>query len=444
MSANRDRERDEFETRAKLKSPGIYVSGKNWLDHSEACARVDQMLLTGADMAKLLTSGRKLSAVRSHLGHLQSEHGLAVSNTAGIYRFAYPKSGTSKAGAERPAAGAPVPPPAVVEPRYADAPRPAKSDGSQPQLAPRSVMTGANSGVVAALFTEAEGLIGAEVTRNPSADFKRQSEIIESRRCGRVTDEPGILNNLIIQASSYSVVRKHFGALYPDEIWKFDREFGTHFFEVGKPPRYGYADWERIVLAWGNVLLGDEGEPAAADLATLVQALRRVWDGDWPSLSKRPRSRIILSLATALPKVKREVLPNPVAFLDRLDQVSQRHPGRAYEAADRFADGIMQMGNPLVCNFFKELGLLYYVKVDVHVSDFIKDLAVKRDLRPKQQFILSWLLAREAGMAPFFLDKVLYVGGKYCKPALKALFQSRQSAYERAVSRLIEDLPTFS
>jgi hypothetical protein len=305
-------------------------------------------------------------------------------------------------------------------------------------------MTGAGSGVVAALFAEAERLIRAEVARNPSEDLKRQFEIIESRRFDRVTDEPAILNNLIIQASSYSVVRKHFGALYPDEIWKFDREYGTYFFEAGTVPAYGYGDWERIVLAWGNGLLAEGGEAPVSDLPALVQALRRTREADWSSFSKRPRSRIILSLATALPKVRREVLANPTAFLDRLDELSCRHPGRAYEAADRFAEGIMQMGNPLVCNFFKELGLLYYVKVDVHVGDFIDELALKRDLGPKQQFVLSWLLAREAGMPPFFLDKILYVGGKYCKPALRALFQGRRSAYEREVNQLIDEIPALS
>jgi hypothetical protein len=239
-------------------------------------------------------------------------------------------------------------------------------------------------------------------------------------------------------------VRKHFGALYPDEIWKFDREYGTYFFEAGKEPAYGYGDWERIVLAWGNALLGEEGKAPVTDLPALVQALRRAREADWSSFSKRPRSRIILSLATALPKVRRDVLANPTAFLDRLDELSRRHPGRAHEAADRFAEGILQMGNPLVCNFFKELGLLYYVKVDVHVGDFIDALTLKHDLGPKQQFVLSWLLAREASMPPFFLDKILYVGGKYCKPALKTLFQSRRSGYEREVNRLIDEIPALS
>jgi len=300
---------------------------------------------------------------------------------------------------------------------------------------------GTGSGVVGALFAEAERLIGAEAGRNPSEDLHRQFEIISSRQLDRVTDEAGILNNLIVQASSYSVVRTHFRVLYPEAMWKFDREYATRFLEVGRAPALGYRDWERIVLRWGNVVLQDQGEPPASDLSALVQSLRRAGEADWSSFSKRPRSRIILSLATALPKVRREVLPDPVAFLDRLDEVSRRSPGQAYEAARRFGDGILQMGTSLVCNFFKELGLLYYVKVDVHVGDFIDELEPTRALGAKQQFVLGWLLAREAGMAPFFLDKILYVGGKYCKPAMKSLFQSRRSAYEREVRRLIEEIP---
>jgi hypothetical protein len=300
-----------------------------------------------------------------------------------------------------------------------------------------------NSGVVGALFAEAERLIGAEAARNSSEDLWHQFEIISSRQFDRVTDESGILNNLIIQASSYSVVRKHFRVLYPEAMWKFDREYATRFFEVGKAPRLCHGDWERIVLSWGNVVLQDEEERPTSDLAALVQSLRRVGEADWSSFSKRPRSRIILSLATALPKVRREMLPDPTVFLDRLDDVSRRDPGQAYEAARRFGDGLLQMGTSLVCNFFKELGLLYYVKVDVHVGDFIGELEPTRALGAKQQFALGWLLARKAGIAPFFLDKILYVGGKYCKPALKTLFQSRRSGYEREVNRLIDEIPAL-
>ena len=101
------------------------------------------------------------------------------------------------------------------------------------------------------------------------------------------------------------------------------------------------------------------------------------------------------------------------------------------------------MGNPLVCNFFKEMGLLHYVKVDVHVSDLIADISFQKKLNGKEQFILSWLLAREAGMEPFFLDKILYVGGKYCKPRFKSLFEKHRAEYIDAVNRLCAEIPAF-
>ena len=73
------------------------------------------------------------------------------------------------------------------------------------------------------------------------------------------------------------------------------------------------------------------------------------------------------------------------------------------------------MGNPLVCNFLKELGLTYYVKVDVHVSDFVDDLSFGRKLNPKEQFILSWLLAQNLGIEPFFLTKYFMLGASIVK-----------------------------
>ena len=94
----------------------------------------------------------------------------------------------------------------------------------------------------------------------------------------------------------------------------------------------------------------------------------------------------------------------------------------------------------LVCNFFKELGVLYYIKVDVHVGGFMQDISLRRDLSNKEQFILSWLLAREAEMEPFFLDKIMYVGGKYCKSKLQTVFNANRSAYEKEVNHLIDEI----
>jgi hypothetical protein len=71
----------------EISNPTSSMTGKNWLDHAGAAAKIDKMLLRGATMDELLTSGRSLSSVRSHLNHLKSDHGLSISNNNGVYRF---------------------------------------------------------------------------------------------------------------------------------------------------------------------------------------------------------------------------------------------------------------------------------------------------------------------------------------------------------------------
>ena len=90
MSFNRNKVEDIKNTEQVI-SGNISISKnfgkKNWLDHSRACEKIDEMLIRGAAFAKLLTSGRKESAVKAHLQHLKSDHGLAISNIDGVYKF---------------------------------------------------------------------------------------------------------------------------------------------------------------------------------------------------------------------------------------------------------------------------------------------------------------------------------------------------------------------
>jgi hypothetical protein len=62
---------------------------------------------------------------------------------------------------------------------------------------------------------------------------------------------------------------------------------------------------------------------------------------------------LVLSLATALPKVKNQILINPEEFLTNLDAISSSHPGKAFDFAKQFSDGITQMGAALVCNYLR-------------------------------------------------------------------------------------------
>lgn len=88
MSFNRNKFEDKRKTEQVLfydapRSKGL----KNWLDHSQACAKIDEMLISGANFNQLLTSGRRPSAVKAHIYHLKSEHGLPVSDIGGVYKF---------------------------------------------------------------------------------------------------------------------------------------------------------------------------------------------------------------------------------------------------------------------------------------------------------------------------------------------------------------------
>jgi hypothetical protein len=147
-------------------------------------------------------------------------------------------------------------------------------------------------------------------------------------------------------------------------------------------------------------------------------------------------------MATALPVVKREILNNIAEFYIRCDAVSTRHRGKAFDYVAEFSRNIEMMGTGLVCNFFKELGLTYYVKVDVHVKDFWGSMTLQK-LSEKRQFILSWLLAAEAGMEPLFLEKIFYVGGKYAKARMKTLIHHYSSEYSLTIGRLLNQLDDF-
>ncbi|MDD5452200.1 MAG: hypothetical protein PHT49_09935 [Desulfovibrionales bacterium] len=292
---------------------------------------------------------------------------------------------------------------------------------------------------ISELFSEAEKIIAEETQKNKDPDLLRQYEIIRTRRWPKQTKEHQILNNLAMAAASYSAVRKTFKVLYPEDIFRFDGHYSSCHFRKCTEPLYQYDDWVRITLSWGNSILEEAGIPEQDNLNSLIEILKgRV-------STKKHRPRLVLSLATALPKVKQEILADPESFWDMYDKVSRQHPGKAFDYAKEFSSGIIQMGPPLICNFFKELGLLYYVKTDVHLGNFLKQLAssCKKLKEPKEQFILTWLVAREIGMEPFFLDKILYVGGKYAKDQLTHLFERHHSEYLATVERLVLQIPAL-
>ena len=79
-----------------------------------------------------------------------------------------------------------------------------------------------------------------------------------------------------------------------------------------------------------------------------------------------------------------------------------------------------------------------------YIKDFLDDLNTDcKKLSEKKNFILSWLIAKETGMEPLFLDKIFYVGGKYLKPQIKVLFKKYRNEYESILNKLILKIPDY-
>lgn len=299
------------------------------------------------------------------------------------------------------------------------------------------------------LFDKAETVIEDICNKNKGHNsLQYQCSILLKRKGEKVVAEKDILNTFVVSACSYSRMQDYFGIYSPRTICKLNEKF------ISKPfcgtPNLDYRDWENITLNFGNELLKESRSSKASNLKELVEKLKA------ENLSTNiPKNRIVFTLATGLPVVKKRIFDNSSAenFIKEYDEISKVNPGRAYDNAYQFQKNITQMGTPLVCDFFKNLGLLYYVKFDFHVKSFfeaintfseienkIKEIRGKKE---KKEFVLSWLLAKEIGMEPFFMDKILFIGGKYEKVKVKMIFNSYLPTYKDTLSRLVEDIPKY-
>ncbi len=93
MSTDRNKELDKARTRDLIVNPSRpkYTGGENWLGHGSRGGRdaiIDDLLLDGATMERLLQERGTEASIRSHFGHLRIEHGLPVTRDQdGKYKF---------------------------------------------------------------------------------------------------------------------------------------------------------------------------------------------------------------------------------------------------------------------------------------------------------------------------------------------------------------------
>ncbi len=233
-------------------------------------------------------------------------------------------------------------------------------------------------------------------------DLLTQCDILINRKCIPLFKEEDIINNFIISASSYSVLRKSFKVNSLQTIKNFDAHFDTNFFN-NDIPQYNYKEWTNIVLTWGTKIFYDEFN----SLSALQKKFENEYQKGDKSLKRKPKPRIVWTLASGLPIVDKIILTNPYSFIDEYHTISSKHPGQAYKKAKLFSENkrknqkIVGMSTTLVCDFFKNIGLGYFVKIDVHMKDIIGDLSFKK-LNDKELFILSWLISKEVDIEPFF------------------------------------------
>lgn len=300
------------------------------------------------------------------------------------------------------------------------------------------------------IFAEAIDIIYDTCDSQIGEDLKYQCKILRDRAHKKQIREQEIINSFIVSASSYRVTRNTFKVLSPETIYRFDFHFSSNFFNSKEPPAYQYAKWMDITLAWGNGLLSESGIPKVNNIYDLVYNFKTEYQNGNHSLSSyKPKPRIILSLATGLPILREKILPDPNRFFSKYDSLSLNHPGKAYDAATRFSGNkknnskISGMSTTMICDFFKNIGLLYYAKIDIHLKKFLDDIAFGKGLNKKEMFILSWLISKNIGIEPFYVDKILFIGGKFAKQKLRTLFLSKREEYLSEVNALIDKTPYY-
>jgi hypothetical protein len=97
----------------------------------------------------------------------------------------------------------------------------------------------------------------------------------------------------------------------------------------------------------------------------------------------------------------------------------------------------------LICDFFKNIGLSYYVKIDIHMKDIVGNLSLQNKLNDKEMFILSWLISREVDIEPFYLDKIIFIGKKFMKNEFSLIFRRHKMVYQSAVNELIWQIDKY-
>jgi hypothetical protein len=211
----------------------------------------------------------------------------------------------------------------------------------------------------------------------------------------RPNDIPSLLKQFCVSAFSYAPLRKYLKT------------------QIGVLPMR-----DTVALALSKAFINDEflidSNWFPESLYNLALRTQNICQFD---LSRRQfRPRIIAVLLSGSIKLEQELNGGLDEFYARISKVSK--PAEMWKLVNDFSSAIDLAGPALICDFFKEIGFSRYVKVDHHFRKEFPQLLNEMKFcgqNPKQSFILSQEIADSVGVAPFHLDAIMYLWGRYGK-----------------------------
>jgi len=207
-------------------------------------------------------------------------------------------------------------------------------------------------------------------------------------------DIPNVVKQFCVSAFSYAPLRNNFFKPLAD----------------GLPTRDNIA--RALSRAFDEARFLDNDNWLPAPLERLALAIQRKHKFDLSSRQFKPR--VVGVLLTGSRKLGEELSGGLHGFYERIARVSDA--ASMWDLVNDFSKSIHLVGPALICDFFKEIGFVRYVKIDHHFGKQLPKL-VNVDgncrLNPKRSFLMSQEIADAVGMTPFHLDSILYLWGRY-------------------------------
>lgn len=209
----------------------------------------------------------------------------------------------------------------------------------------------------------------------------------------RPADIVTVMKQFCTSAFSYAPLRKYLSSLLGD-----------------LPLR----DTVQIALnkAFNNSAFLDDSSWTPLALGKLALTIQEKEKYDLSSIRFNPR--IISVLISGSEKLSDELKNGLDSFYSKIS--SKVPPPEMWNLVLDFSRTIRNVGPALVCDFFKEMGFVRYVKVDHHFRKEFPELVASIgncSQNPRESFILSQEIADAIGITPFHLDSILYLWGRY-------------------------------